>query len=82
MGRRNCSEAMPPQASMKSPRLELGRAGGVVADDDVDEAGREAAPELLAIFALADRRGAFVLGVAVRDGLGVEVEVVRRGLGA
>jgi hypothetical protein len=57
----------------------VGRAGGVVGGDEVDEAGLEGLPQLLAVVAGADGWGALGEGVAVADVFGGEVEIVGAG---
>ena len=86
-GRETWIEAMPPQASPKSPCpappgacLSSAVLGEWSETTRSMSAGARARPTALAVAGLADRRAALELGAAVRHVLGVEDQVVRAGL--
>ncbi len=80
-GSTNCTRRDAAPRGLKIALLQMRRAGRVIADHHVDQPILQRAPQPLAIRALADRRRAFVFGVAVRDRLRIEVQVMRGGLG-
>ena len=82
-GSPSCSDEMPPQAVPKSPvssALQVGGAGRVVADDEVDRAVGQPGPERLAVGVAAHRRAALERGRAVGHVLRPQHQVVRAGL--
>lgn len=65
-------------------QLEVGRAGGVVGDDGLDDGvvgARELGPQAVLVGLLADGRAALVPRVALLDALGRQAEVVEARLG-
>lgn len=59
--------------------LHLWRAGGMICDDEVDDSVAEGLPELFAIFAAADGRGALEERCFIEDLLFGEMEIVGAG---